>query len=71
MNLKGLKQELERLNIPPSEYSLIGGLPNESYCIDVNDGVWEVYYSERGNKTGLKIFEDENSACEYFLDTIL
>jgi hypothetical protein len=71
MNSENLKQELERLNIPSSEYSLTGGLPNESYCIDFNDGVWEVYYSERGCKTGLKTFEDESSACKYFLDTIL
>lgn len=51
-------------------YSIMtGGLPNENLCI-VKDGKWQVYYSERGNKSGLKIFETETEACEYFLHKI-
>ena len=70
MNISNLKVELDRLNIPKNSYSLKGGLPNESYCIAQSNGKWEVYYSERGNKTSLKTFENEDSACQNFLSTI-
>lgn len=43
--------------IPSHAYSLTGGYPNEAFCIGQNNGKWEVYYSERGNKTSLKIFD--------------
>lgn len=36
------------------------------YCI-VREDKWKVYYSERGSKNGLKTFETETEACEYFL----
>jgi len=67
MNMGTLKAELEQLNIPKGVYSLTGGLPNESYCIAQKDNKREVYYSERGSKSSLKTFENENTACEYFL----
>lgn len=70
MNLKILKNELDKLNIPQNAYCLTGGLPNESYCIALNNNNWEVYYSERGNKFDLKLFENESSACEYFLSVM-
>lgn len=64
MNLKELKNLLERNNVPREAYSLTGGLPNEAMCIGQNtEGVWEVYYSERGRKTGLKTHLDESDAC--------
>lgn len=44
--------------------------PNESYCIRQKNGQWEVYYSERGQKTGLKMFDLESDACEYLLEKI-
>jgi hypothetical protein len=52
-------------------YALDGGLPNEAYCLAKVDGKWEVYYSERGNKTGLKIFQKEEEACQYFYDSLI
>ncbi len=68
MNVGMLKVELERLNVPKDMYHLTGGLPNESYCIGQRDSKWDVYYSERGRKSDLKTFDDESTACEYFLD---
>lgn len=44
--------------------------PNESHCIRENNGEWEVYYSERGQKTGLAKFISESAACEYLLKKI-
>ncbi|MHC1747293.1 MAG: hypothetical protein AB9856_02750 [Cellulosilyticaceae bacterium] len=61
-----LKQNLVRKNIPVDSYSLEGGLPNEVYCLGKNERIWEVYYSERGQKTSLEIFLTEDAACEFF-----
>ena len=45
---------------------MVGGLPNETLCI-VKEDTWQVYYSERGSKSGLKLFKTESEACEFFL----
>jgi len=67
MKIKELEQKLQEINVPKEVYSILkGGLPNEQYCITKNGDDWEVYYSERGNKSGLKIFDAEEKACEYF-----
>ena len=72
MDIKELKGFLENKCVPPDSYTIGGGLPNEQYCIyeDVLNKKWEVYYSERGNKSGLKIFEGESEACNYFVDIL-
>jgi len=67
MNLDELRAELVKCGVPETLYQLSGGLPNEKCCIGQKDGRWEVYYSERGSKTSLKFFDDEHSACLYFL----
>ncbi|WBW95945.1 hypothetical protein [Oceanirhabdus sp. W0125-5] len=67
MNTKELNKKLKILGIPSDAYSTVGGLPNEAYCIGNNEGKWEIYYSERGNKTGGKSFASEEEACEQFL----
>ena len=67
MTIIELEHELVQLGIASDLYSIMtGGLPNEKLCI-VKDDKWQVYYSERGEKSGLKIFETETEACEYFL----
>lgn len=67
MTIIELESILVRMGISSDLYSImIGGLPNEKLCI-VKEDKWQVYYSERGNKSGLKIFETETEACEYFL----
>jgi hypothetical protein len=71
MNKNDLKQKLISSNIPKETYSLEGGLPNEAYCINQIDDKWEVYYSERGQKSGLKIFDTEEEACEYFYNELI
>ncbi|WP_127506091.1 hypothetical protein [Paenibacillus humicus] len=71
MNIIQLEARIKLDNIPLDAYSLTGGYPNEAYCICNMNGVWEVYYSERGNKTKLKIFSSEEAACEYFYHWII
>lgn len=66
MTVSELEKELEMMEIPNELYSImVGGLPNEKLCL-VKEDTWQVYYSERGNKSGLKVFETESEACEFF-----
>jgi hypothetical protein len=71
MKLHELESKLKSSNIRPDMYSLTGGLPNEAYCIGQQNGIWEVYYSERGSKTNLKTFQSEEEACLYFHNWLL
>jgi hypothetical protein len=52
-------------------YSFDGGLPSERYVIAIVEGGWAVYYSERGERTGLRIFETEDDACSHLFDLLL
>lgn len=71
MKVAELINELGKIKIPESEYSILEeGLPNEIMCIQYINQKWEVFYSERGRKTGLMIFEDEDSACDYFFEVL-
>jgi len=68
------KIELENLliskGVPKQYYALKGGLPNEAYTLNKDENKWEVYYSERGNKSGLQMFDSEEAACDYFYKLI-
>ena len=67
MTVEQLEKELEIMGIPQELYSImVGGLPNEKLCIAKEDK-WQVYYSERGRKSGLNLFETESEACGFFL----
>lgn len=71
MDIIELKKALEMKNIRKDMYCLSGGFPNESYCLNQLGSTWEVYYSEHGKKTRLKVFKDENSACDYLYELII
>lgn len=72
MNYNELKSKVEsNPQIPVDSYSLNGGLPNEALCIAKRGERWEVYYSERGNKSSLRSFQTETDACEYFYNYLL
>jgi hypothetical protein len=63
-----LKSKLEQAGVYSEAYSLDGGLPNERYVLSQEpNGRWEVYYSERGQKCGLRSFDSESAACQLFL----
>lgn len=70
MDIVELKAVLQNDRIPKDFYSLQGGSPNESYCIAKRGNNWEVYYSERGTKTDLKIFDTEDEACKHLYKRI-
>jgi hypothetical protein len=65
-----LEHKLSVSNIPKDAYSLSGGLPNEAHCIESVDGRWQVYYSERGIRTGVRRFDTEREACDDLLDRV-
>lgn len=70
MDIREVKKILDGNNVPEYDYSLDGGLPNEAYCIGKTQDGWETYYSERGLKSGLKSYTEEEKACEGFLEMI-
>jgi hypothetical protein len=71
MKKNELEQRLLKEHISAHFYSLKGGLPNEALCLNEGCGKWEVYYSERGMKTGLKSFKSEEDACNYFYTNLI
>lgn len=71
MKMFELENILINSKIPLEFYSLKGGLPNEEFCIGYQNHQWEVYYSERGHKSSLKIFSAEEDACDYFYKRLI
>lgn len=67
MNRDELKQILVREKFKSNTYSLSGGEPDEALCLDLEEGRWFVYYSERGMQTDKIGFATEDEACQYFL----
>jgi hypothetical protein len=71
MTIIELKEALRERGVSDSDYSLEGGLPNETHCISKINNFWEVYYSERGHKSCYKKFKTESEACEYFYNWLV
>lgn len=75
MNVKDLIDKLNKnTKIPKEAFSIIDGgyqFPSETYCLNIVNDKFEYYYSERGMKTGLKKFDTENEACEYFYNLLI
>jgi hypothetical protein len=68
MNKDDLHKTLIEENFNPSAYSLDDDFKDEALSLRWEEGRWSVYYSERGLKTGKIDFDDEDSACEYFIN---
>lgn len=71
MKKADLVQRLKSEDINEYAYCLNGGFPNEAYTLGHNGDTWEVYYSERGQKTGLQVFDNEDDACDYFYSYLI
>lgn len=71
MDRKRLRQLAEREGIEDDSYSLDGGLPSERYVLEITEGGWNVYYSERGLRTAQRHFQTESEACEYLFEKLL
>lgn len=71
MKYRELKQRLIDENIPQYAYSFDTEYSNEAFCLIKKNGKWQVYYSERGHKIGLKEFFIEEEACDYFYNELI
>lgn len=70
MKVEEMRQKIDDLNISKDLYSILqGGNPNEKLCL-VYEDVWKIYYSERGKRTGEKLYLSEEEACEDFLSKL-
>jgi len=64
MNLRDLETQLRAAGYPEASYVTDGGLgAGECLGIEPAGGGWSVYYSERGRKSPLETYPDEDSAC--------
>jgi hypothetical protein len=70
MNAAELKQRLLEEGCSPYNFS-IGRGGSDVYCLDRQNGVWRVFYTERG-KDDAPIFEavSEAEACEFYFEYI-
>lgn len=72
MKISELKGILDKNKINSNSYSLDGGVPHDKHVLSREDnGMWEVYYSERGGKFEVERFNSEEEACNFFLERIL
>ena len=70
MNIAETRAKLEESHVPKDMYSF-GWTTLEMMCIEYKKKQWEVYYSERGSKCGVKTFKKENEACKYFYGMVM
>ncbi len=63
MNLAELADALDRIGIS-REVLALGGHAEYAWCVEpAEDGAWEVYWQERGNKNNLVRLPTEDAAC--------
>lgn len=66
MNITELKNFLAEHLVPTKLYQ-IGGASDDRICLDKQNGFWEVFFCEKGNKFCSTLFQDEQSACARML----
>lgn len=65
MTIRELESELENLKLPYRNYCLNGGYLEDGNCLSKTNGIWKIYYCERGKKITIAIFLNESDACEF------
>jgi hypothetical protein len=73
MNVDELKRELGNAGVNPREYAINGNdFPGDQFVVGLDsNGVWEVFYTERGYRSERMNFKSESAACEHFLNWVL
>jgi hypothetical protein len=70
MNIKELKERLDKEQFNPGMYSIGEDRP-DTICIEKSNNEWHVYYMQTyGKKMYEKLFVSEQDACEYFYKEI-
>lgn len=68
MTVAEIRNRLRRAAVPDWFYVTDGGLgAGECVGIEQVPGGWSIYYSERGHKSPLEQYADEESACRAML----
>jgi hypothetical protein len=72
MNKQELIKELERLKVNPRHYAIGGELKDYAHNVElISDCTYATYYLEKGEKCGLKIFDNEGEANKALYENIL
>ncbi len=67
MNREELKSAVAEIGIM-DRLVAVKGYAEYAWCVvEAEDGAWEVFWGERGNKNELERFSSENQACSYLL----
>jgi hypothetical protein len=61
---------LDRLGVQPRSYSLYGAHSPDAHVIDHRRDGWVVFYTERGDESGLVTYATESDACLALLDRV-
>ena len=69
MNLKELKEKLQKIGVKESQYSINEGLKETALVVENLGGVWKVFYFERGQEELVGIFKSEEDAFEGLLNS--
>lgn len=71
MKKSDLKAKMQEMGVPEEMYYLEKyGNNDQKLCINKENDVWLVYYSERGSKLVTAEFDNEDDACEEFMKRI-
>lgn len=62
-------ENVRKARICPNAF-VLDGEENECYVLSGSNGVWSVYYSERGLETGKRIFLSESTALDHLLEIL-
>jgi hypothetical protein len=57
--------------VRPDAYAIDGSIPDEWLCLLPVSGDWTVFYSERGGRTGERMYETEDAACDAMAMSLL
>lgn len=70
MKKNELYHRLKNEKIPENCYCLHKADPDDCFVLNQQEGMWHVYYTERGHIYEEIIFDNEDSACDYFYHRI-
>lgn len=72
MKLSTLVSYLEQFEFYPNAYSIGIGIPeaDETYCLVQENGIWRIYYAERGQRSDMREYANEEEACNAFVELL-
>jgi hypothetical protein len=72
MDRNDLKTRLDNLSVPADWYRLEKrGIEDQRHNLEHEDGKWQVFYSDRGEKQGLVEHDTEDAACADLLARLM